>query len=330
MAKLGLTVACGNYDRVRPIADGRVEIEGVAVNFVPLEAEEAFHRAFKFGEFDVSEISFSSHMITASRGEARYVGIPAFVSRVFRHSAIYVRTDRGITRPQDLKGKRVGMPEYQLTACLWVRGILEDEYGVRPQDVRWRTGGQEEPGRGERARLTLPDSIDCRLIPAERTLVDMLEQGDLDALVTARAPSCFVRGAPEIARLFPDYETAERAYYTKTRMFPIMHLVGIRRELVDRHPWLPASVFKAFEQARRLALADLDEVGTLRVMHPWIYAHTQSLKALMGPDFWPYGVERNRNEVEAMMRWSHGQGLAARPLTLEDLFAPSTLDLARI
>ena len=323
-------MACGNYDRTRAIWDGRVGIEGAEVNYVYLEAEEAFHRAFKFAEFDVTEISFSSHMITAARGEAPYVGIPAFVSRVFRHSAIYVRTDRGIRRPEDLRGKLVGLPEYQLTACLWVRGILEDQYGVRPADVRWRTGGQEEPGRGERARLELPAEIECEAISADRTLVGMFEAGELDALVTARAPSSFVEGAANVARLFPDYEAAERAYYAETGLFPIMHLVGIRRDLVERHPWLPVSVFKAFEAARRLALADLDEIGCLRVSHPWIYARTQAVKALMGDDFWPYGIARNRGELEAMMRWSYAQGLAARPLALDDLFAPSTLDLARI
>ncbi|TVQ29763.1 MAG: ABC transporter substrate-binding protein [Geminicoccaceae bacterium] len=330
MKRLPLTVACGNYDRTRAIWDGRVPIEGTDTTYVYLEAEEAFHRAFKFAEFDVSEISFSSHMMMASRGASPYVGIPAFVSRVFRHSAIYVRADAGIERPEDLAGRRVGLPEYQLTACLWVRGILQDEHGVRPQAVTWFSGGQEETGRGERAPLQLPPDIDCRRIPPDRTLVDMLAAGELDALVTARAPSSFVRGEPHVRRLFPDYVAAERAYFERTRMFPIMHLIGIRRDLVERHPWLPVSVYKAFVEARRLARADLEEIGCLRVMHPWIYAHTQDLIGLMGKDFWPYGIEANRRELEAMMRWSHEQGLAARPLALEDLFAPSTLDLARI
>jgi len=229
---LALSMAVCDYDRTRAIFDGRAAVEGCDITAVPLEPEEAFHRAFKFSEFDISEISMSSYIMTTARGDAHYVAIPAFVSRLFRHSGIYIRTDRGIARPQDLKGKTVGVPEYQITANVWIRGILKDEYGVVPSDIKWRRGGLEDPGRDERATIALPPDIDLKAIPAHRTLSDMLAAGELDALISARAPSCFLRGAPHVDRLFADYPATEEAYFRKTGIFPIMHAIGIRRSLV--------------------------------------------------------------------------------------------------
>ena len=236
LASIPLTLACGDYDRTRAIKDGRVAVEGCAVTYLPMEPEEAFHRAFKHQEFDVSELSFSSYIRTVAAGNSAYVGIPAFVSRLFRHSAVYIRTDRGIREPADLRGKTIGLPEYQITAVVWLRGIMQDEYGVKPTDIRWRQGGIEEPGRMERTPLKPIPGVELKSIPADKTLSGMLESGELDALYSARAPSCFVRRAPNIARLFPDYREVEKAYYKKTGMFPIMHLVDIKREFVERHP----------------------------------------------------------------------------------------------
>jgi 4,5-dihydroxyphthalate decarboxylase len=330
MAKLSLTLACGGYDRVRALLDGRVRIEGCELEAFPMEPEECFARAYRSQDFDITELSCSSHLLTTARGDAPYLGIPAFLSRVFRHSAFYIRTDRGIRSPEDLRGRLVGMPEYQMTACLWARGILADEYGVKPEEVRWRTGGQEQPGRTERTKITLPDRFDVQPIPPDRTLTQMLESGELDALVTARAPSCFERGAPNVARLFPDFRAVEEAYFAKTRMFPIMHLVGIRRSLVERHPWLPASVMKAFIQARDIAMQEMRNVGSLMVSLPWLGEDLKRVQAVMGPDHWPYGVGPNRRELEAMARWSHEQGLAPRRIAVEELFAPSTLEMSKL
>lgn len=330
MPKLQLTLAIGSYDRTRPILDGRVPVEGVELQCFPMESEEAFARAFRSQDFDITELSASSHLLTTARGDSHYIGIPAFVSRVFRHSAFYIRTDRGIRSPEDLRGKTVGLPEYQMTACLWARGILSDEYGVRPQEVRWRNGGQEQPGRTERTAITLPPEIELQPIPPGRTLSEMLAVGELDALVTARAPSCFVRGAPHVGRLFPDFRAAEEAYFRKARMFPIMHLVGIRRSLVAQHPWLAASVMKAFEQARAIAMHELRQVGTLAVTLPWLSDDVGRAEAVMGADYWPYGVAPNRRELEAMVRWARQDGLVAGEVRVEDLFAPSTLAMARV
>ena len=327
---LKLTLACGNYDRTRAIMDGRVRIEGCEINYIPLEPEEVFFRAARYEEFDVAELSFNSYILQTSRGESRYIGIPAFVSRCFRHSMIYVRTDRGIREPLDLKGRTVGVPEYQLTALVWMRGILEEQYGVKPSDIHWRSGGQEQPGRKERARIDLPEEIDLQPIPADETLVSMLLAGKLDAVMTARAPSCFLDGAPNIDRLFPDHREVEKAYYRKTGLYPIMHLIGIRKALVEQHKWLPASIFKAFVQAKAAAMYDLRTLAAPNLMLPWTEAETLDTMALMGKDFWRYGVNENLREIETLARYSHQQGLAARVVPVVEMFAAPTFEVSRI
>ena len=330
MARLPISLACCAYDRTTAIFDGRAPIEGCEVFATPMHPEEAFHRAFKYQEFDVTELSFSSYMLTTARGESPYIGIPAFVSRLFRHSSIYIRTDRGITSPEDLKGKLVGVPEYQMTAALWVRGILEDEYGVRPSDIRWRNGGLEEPGREERAPLRLPDEIELESLPVDQTLAQWFAEGKLDALVTARAPSCFLQGAPGVGRMFPDYPAVEAAYYEKTGMFPIMHLIGIRRSIYEKHPWVAVNVYNAFVHAKALAYEELREIGHLKATLPWPVAAFDQASRVMGADYWSYGVQANQKEITAMTGYSYGQGLSERRLGAEELFAPATFELSKV
>ena len=330
MSKLKLSMSVGNYDRTQALFNGQVQVEGCDITAVPLEPEEAFHRAFRYGEFDITEISMSSHMMTTARGDNQYVAVPAFLSRVFRQSGIYVRTDRGIDRPQDLKGKRIGVPEYQITANVWIRGILEEEFGVRPSDIHWRRGGIEEAGRGERAPISLPDSVDLQQIANDTTLSGMLEAGELDGYIGARAPSCFLRGAPHVGRLFKDYIQDEKDYYRRTRIFPIMHMVGIRRTLVEQHPWLAVSVYKAFLEAKALAVHELNEICHLAVSLPWMVHHHNEAKALMGEDYWPYGLDANRHVIDKFADYHHGQGLSVRRVAAEELFARSSLDLSKI
>jgi 4,5-dihydroxyphthalate decarboxylase len=325
-----LTIACGDYDRTRAIKDGRVRVEGCDITYIPLEPEEVFFRAARYQEFDVSELSFSSYMLQTARDECPYIGIPAFVSRVFRHSGIYIRTDRDIKGPKDLTGRTVGVPEYQLTALVWIRGMLKDEYGIDAGDIHWRSGGQEEPGRTERAPIKLPSEIDLQPIPPGETLAGMLAQGKLDVLFTARAPSCFENNAPNVGRLFPNYRQVEAAYYKKTGLFPIMHLIGVRKSLAERYPWLPSSLYKAFLQAKAIAQKELRALAALSIMLPWVEAETLETIALMGGDFWKYGVAESRRDIEALARYSYEQGLAQRILTPEELFAPSTFEISRI
>ncbi len=325
-----ISLAVGDYDRTRAIFDGRAKIEGCEVTAVMLEPEEAFHRAFKFQEFDVTEMSLSSHLVRTSRGQADYVGVPAFVSRLFRHSGIYIRTDRGIRRPEDLRGKTVGVPEYQMTANVWIRGMLQDEYGVAPRDIKWRRGGLEQPGREERTKIELPPDIDIADIPRDRTLSQMLEAGEIDAIMGARAPSCFLRGAPHVDRLFPDYPAAEEAYYRKSKIFPIMHLIGIRRTLAEQHPWLPVSVFKAFIKAKEICMKEFEQIGHLACSLPWSVHEYARLKHVLGEDYWSYGLEPNRHVLERLAAYSFDQGLSARKVAPEEMFARSTHDLSKI
>jgi 4,5-dihydroxyphthalate decarboxylase len=330
MKKLPITIACGDTDRTRPIKDGRVAVEGCETSLFTLEPEEVFFRAFRNQEFDVTELSFSSYILDVSRGTCPYIAIPAFISRVFRHSGIYIRTDRGIRTPADLRGRMIGVPEYQITAVVWMRGILKDEYGVEPTEIHWRSGGQEEPGRDERTPLALTNGVDLEPIASGATLSRLLMEGELDALFTARAPSCFVNGVPNVGRLFPNYREIEQAYWRKTGLFPIMHLIGLRRSLAERHPWLPGSLYKAFCQARRLALAEVRQMHVPVAMLPWMEAEALDTIALMGRDYWPYGIAENRPEIEALTRYSFEQGIAVRKVPVEELFSPSTLEVSRI
>lgn len=258
-ARIPLVAAGWDYDRVRALIDGRVEVEGCTLTYLSLGPEECFHRAWSGQEFDVSELGISSYLIAAARGDSPYVAIPVFLSRSFRHSGIYIRDDRGIDRPEDLRGKRVGVPAYEMAAALWIRGMLRDDYDVDATDMYWVQGGLEAPGRESLLPFTLPAGFPLTRAPAGATLSRMLADGELDALVSARAPSCFEAGAPHVTRLFPDFRAVERAYFEETRIFPIMHVCGVRRTLLDEHPFLAASLVKAFTAAKACAEADLRE-----------------------------------------------------------------------
>jgi 4,5-dihydroxyphthalate decarboxylase len=310
---------------VHALIDGRVHIEGCDVNYLTMPVEECFERAFFHGEFEVSEIGFSPYLIALSRGTLSYVAVPAFLSRMFRHSAVYVRSDRGIEGPGDLKGKRIGVPEYQMSAAMWFRGFLQDDHGISPSDINWVQGGLENPGRRDKFPLNLPPGFPLSLAPEGQSLSGMLASGTLDAVMSARRPSCFVAGHPKVRRLYPNYRAAERDYFRKTGIFPIMHAVGIRRDVHDRYPWLAASVYKAFVQSKRLADAEFVETAALKIGLPWINAEFDSTKELMGDDFWSYGLDAaNRKTLAAMARYSYEQGLAVRLVEVEEMFAATT------
>jgi 4,5-dihydroxyphthalate decarboxylase len=325
-----LAIACGNYDRTRPLFDGHVLIEGCTPVFLPQSPEEIFFRAFVHEEFDVAELSLSSYVMRRAKGDCPYIGIPAFISRVFRHSAIYVRTDRHLARPQDLRGRLVGVPEYQQTAGVWVRGLLQDEYGVSPRDMRWVSGGGEMPGRVEKVPFTPPSGVALEAAPKGRTLSSMLEDGAIDALIAARPPSCFIRGSANVGRLFTNFGADEEDYYRRTGIFPIMHIVGIKTELVARHPWLPASIYKAFLGAKDLAIAALGDPNALSVSLPSLTWNAEQARGLMGKDFWPYGLEENARTLEVFLRYHFEQGLSSRRMTPGELFASSSVSQYKI
>jgi 4,5-dihydroxyphthalate decarboxylase len=325
---LTVSLACQDTDRTRPLRDGRVRIEGCAVTFASAAVEEIFQRAFRHAEFDISELSLSTHLLTTARGDSKYIAIPAFLSRSFRHSAIYVRADRGIAGAADLKGKSIGVPDFQQTAGVWVRGMLADEYGVQPTDIQWWTGGLEQTGRTARVAIELPPGLSVQPIGPAQTLSGMLAAGELDAVIAPRAPSAMAT-MPEIVRLFPDYRRAEEAYFAQTGLFPLMHVVGIRRALVEQHPWLPMNVYKAFVAAKAIAMQDMTAMGVMQVTHPWIADEITRVQKLMGRDFWRYGVTENSKELAAMLRYARADGLITRDVAREELFAASTFEALR-
>lgn len=326
LSRLRLTLATGNIDRVRPIFDGRVAVEGCDVNHLLMNVEEVFHRSIRNGEFDVVELGFSPYLIATSRDIRPYVAIPVFLSRTFRHSAIYIRTDRGIRSAPDLRGKRIGVPEYQQSAALWIRGFLKDEHGIGCEEIRWVQAGLEQAGRRENFPLALPPGFPLETAPAGATLSSLLANGDVDAVFSARPPSCVLEGTADVGRLYPDYRAEERAYFQRSRHFPIMHAVGIRADVLAANPWLPASLMKAFTAAKALSEADLREQVSLRIGLPWAAAEYAETQRAMGTDFWSYGVEPNRKTLEAMARYSFEQHLAVRLVGVDEMFAPGTLE----
>ena len=330
MPRLTLTLACWNYDRTRALLDGRVRADGIDINYLDLPVEETFFRMIRHREFDVAEMSLSSYVMSLFSPERPFIAIPVFPSRVFRHSCIYVHAGSGIAAPPDLVGKRVGTPEYQMTAGVWIRGILADEHAVPVNSVTYCTGGEEEPGRLEKLPLDLPADIRVERIGEGQTLSAMLASGQIDALYTARTPSTFKDGAEAVRRLFPDFQVTERDYFRRTRVFPIMHTVVIRRELYERAPWVAQSLQKAFGAAQRETYADLRETAALKAMLPWLISHVEETRREMGDDFWPYGFETNRQTIGTFLRYSHEQGLSPRLLQPKELFAPETLESFRI
>lgn len=329
MSELDLTLAVWDYDRTRALQDGRVKPEGIALRFLPLGMPESFFRMLRHAEFDASEMSLSWYTRTVFSEPRPFIAIPVFPSRMFRHSSIYVHAGSGIEAPADLVGKRVGCPEYQMTAAVWVKGILADHYGVPVNSVTYYTGGLKEPGRREVA-MDLPPDISVRAIPEDGTLSDMLERGEIDALYTADMPSTFAERSSNVHRLFPDYEREEREYFKKTGIFPIMHTIVIRTDLLERNPWVAQSLAKAFAAAQQVAYRDLYDATALKTMLPWLIAHVEATREVMGSDdYWPYGIERNRETLATFLRYSHEQGLTPRRLEPDELFAPSTLLTSR-
>lgn len=323
-----LTVACGDYDRVRPLFDTRVTVPGARIVPVPLPSEQTFPRAVARAEFDVTELSLSSQLIQLSRGEAQYVALPVPIARAFRHGCIYLRAEAGIATPKDLEGRRVGIPEYGMTMGLWLRGILAEEHGVAVNGIAWRTAGTNAPGRRERLPLELPPGLDVRPLPDGATLNAALLAGEIDAILSPTPPDAFAAGDPRVARLFPDPRGAAEAFFRRTGYFPTMHLVGIRREVLDRAPWLARALYDAFLRAKQVAEAEWTASlakSSPATMFPFLAEEWDATRALLGPDPWRYGVAANRAEWEALCRWSRAQGLARRVLALDEVVAAETL-----
>ncbi len=306
--------------------DGRVRPDGIDLVPLSMPVEETFFRMLRYEEFDVAEMSLSSYIVSCFKKPRPFVAIPVFPSRMFRHSSIYVNADAGISTPKDLIGKRVGNPEYQMTAPVWIRGILSDEYGVPCEKVTYYTGGEEEPNRPEKLTLNLPPKIKVKRIGADATLSEMLRKGEIDALYSARKPSSYDGPKGRVRRLFEDFVDVERSYFRKTGIFPIMHTVVIRREVYERNRWVAQALFKAFQQSQALTYADLSETAALKAMLPWLAAHYEDARREMGDDYWSYGFAKNKEALSTFLRYSYEQGLSPHRLEAADVFAPETME----
>ena len=314
MSRLTLTLACWDYDRTLALRIGEVKPEGIDLTYLCLPPEESFFRQLKDQEFDVSEMSLSSYITVRTRGETPFVAIPVFPSRIFRHSCVFINADSGIRKPEDLAGRRVGVPYYQMTAAVWVRGFLQHDFGVLPEAIRWVVGG-EMP-----RRLSGPASIQSDPLAPGESLELMLEAGKLDALITAYLPESFRRGSPVVRRLFPDPRPVEEEYFRRTGIFPIMHTVVMREDLYRDYPWVARSLYRAFEESKARAVKRLYDVNALAVTLPWLVLEIEETRRLMGEEFWAYGIEPNRRTLETLAQYLVEQKLAERTLSLEELF----------
>jgi 4,5-dihydroxyphthalate decarboxylase len=321
-----LSLAIGGYDHVRDLLDGKVRAPGITLIPFELPIEEVTFRFTRFAEWDVSELSFGKTVALLSQDNPQIVPLPVFPSRVFRHSAIYVGDNGKITTPKDLEGRRVGIPEWAQTAGIYVRGLLQDEYGVDLRAVDWYQAGVRQPGRTEKVALKLPKGL--RLTPvADKSLSEMLRSGELDAVISAREPA---EGGRQFERMFPDYQALELAYFKKTRIFPIMHVVVLRRSTYERDRWIAMNLVQAFEAAKQRSLARTTELGVSHTPLPWVADHAARWRSLAGEDFWPYGVEANRPTLDAYLHYAFEQGVCHRRLTVDELFAPETREQAKI
>lgn len=323
MTTLHIDIATSDYDHIRDLALGRVGIEGATFNYQIYPIEETFYRFVHYREWDVSEMSFAKFVGIMSEDTPDIVGLPVFTARMFRQSSVYVRKDAGIETGSDLRGRRIGVPEWAQTAAVYTRGWLTDDLGIPLQEVEWFQAGLNEPGRREQIELSLPQDVSLTPVP-ERSLKEMLEAGDLDAIFAARPPAGMDAPGCPVAALFDDAPAEEAAYFTETGVFPIMHTVAMRRDVYRANPWLAQNLYKAFIEARERSLARIFDPQTSRFMVPWIVDYAAKQKAFLGEDYYPYGLEENRRTLEVYLRWCHEQGIAKRLLAPEELFARET------
>ena len=329
MANLALSIAVSDYDHVRDFATGRVRAEGIEANVLTLSIEEIFSRFVRYREWHVSEISAAKYVALRSRGDDSLSAIPVFPSRAFRHSCIYVRGDSKIAAPEDLRGARVGYPEWAQTAGIYARALLTHEYGVPLPTIEWFQAGVAEPGRREKVALDLPEGVRVTSV-ADKSLDEMLLAGDLDAVITAHPLPSFMAGDGQVVRLFADYQSVEREYWQRTRIFPIMHFVVIRQDVLRDYPWVAVNLQQAFEEAKRRSIARMLDPQASRFPMAWTTHCAETAVQTFGADPFPYGVEPNRATLENFLRCAEEQGVCDRPLAVDDLFERTVLDRVRV
>lgn len=329
-ASLHLTLAVCDYEHTREIAQGIVRADGITLTpLVFPSIEEITFRITRNLEWDVSELSFGKYIGIAGQGKAPMVAIAVFPSRMHRHSAIYVRTDRGINNPKDLEGRTIGIPEWAQTAGIYVRGFLGEEYGVDLKSIRWVQAGVDEAGRAEKVKLQLPEGFRYESRP-QSTLSAMLESGEVDAVISAKVPLGVARAGAKVARLFKDCRAEEARLYAKTGIFPIMHLITLRRDVYEQYPWIAMNLCKAFEEAKQRCLKLIADYTCSRLPLPWGATMVDEVIAGYGSDPYPYGIEASRTTLDAFIRYAHEQGVTPSLMTIEDLFPPEVRASTRV
>jgi 4,5-dihydroxyphthalate decarboxylase len=320
MDKVKLHLACNDYDRTRPLIDGRVQAEGIDLSVSVLKPRQLFPRMLDHQEFSAAELSLGSYTALVARGASPFVAIPVPISRLFRHSCIYVRRGAGIVSPKELRGKRVGTTQYGATAVVMMKGMLQDDYGVASRDLHWVIGGLTTPLEKPLIPLNLPAGISLEFASSEQTLEGMIASGELDALFSIYIPRQLFAGSPRIERLFPDFKTVEQDYFRRTGIFPVMHIIALRKDIYDAHPWIAKNLYRAFVSARDIAIESLYDTDALVSTLPWLIAHVEESRRVLGPEYWPYGLEPNRPTFQALCRYVYEQGLAPRLVTPDELF----------
>jgi len=330
--KLSINVAGYNYDRIRAIMDGQVSIEGADVSFTVENIYDLNSSVFGTEKkYEVTEMGLIPYISQYINNDFRdYTLIPVFISRIFRHRNVFVHINSGIEKPKDLIGKKIGTPGYGMSANTWIRGFLLDEYEVKANDMFWIQTTKSSDGgslNSDLGKYYFSDDFPLEIGPEGVDESELLLSGQCDALITAITPKAFLDGNPKIKRLFSDVKEAEMDYYRKTHMFPIMHVVAIRKDVIKENPWLPKAVFEMYSKAKQKAYSDLETTTSLKVTLPWVTQEFEDTRKLMGENYWKYGIEANRKELEAIMRYVYEQGLVKHQITFEELFDPSTLDL---
>jgi 4,5-dihydroxyphthalate decarboxylase len=322
MPNLKLTLACWDYDRTRPLIDGRVKPHGVDLDVMMLRPRVMFPRMLEHKEFDASELSLASYASLLGRGDTTFRALPVAVSKIFRHSCIYIRPGSGIEKPEDLRGKRVGTTQWGSTAAVFMKGMIQDEYGVKPSDMLWFMGGLDAPTQAPLIPFTPPPGVSLELLPEGKTLEAMMEAGDLDALFSIYLPKIFLAGSPNCKRLWPNFKDVEKDYYRRTKIFPIMHTIAMRSDVIAAHPWAPKALYDALVEARDIAVEGLYDTDALRLALPWLLDHVEEAWSVFGEDFWAYGLEANRPTLAALGRYVFEQGLSPRVVAPEEIFMP--------
>ncbi len=321
MSKLELYAAFGDYDRTGGLAAGRVSPGDIDLRTEMLPPTEIFTRMCKDLEFDLSEMSMGAHCYLLGTGDSPFVGMPAFPSKVFRHSMVYANTAAGVDKPEDLNGKRVAIREWGMTAVVWIVGILAEEYGLDVNSIDWVAA--IDP----RVPIRMPEGARVRNMEPGQTISSMLDSGEVDGALIHQVPECFRAGSPRVKRIFPDYGAAEIEYYRRTGIHPIMHCVVLRKDVYERDPWALRSVYDAMCEAKDRTLERISDVGALSAMVPLLPAVLDQTREVFGQDFWPYGIEANRKTLEKLVLYAYQQGLTPRLFEVEELFGESVRDV---